>query len=111
MRMLEDPEAFRPRARQRAEYESDGDGGRPVLAAALAADSLVSTLMAWAVQMPSFATNLVGASPTSPLPAPSIHHPRSSGAACVNPKRENHPLLSVLRPLHDVTHGKPRGRT
>lgn len=63
MRMLEDPEAFRPRARQRAAYDLDVDGGRPVLAAGLAADSLVTTLMAWAAQMPPFATNLVGASP------------------------------------------------
>lgn len=61
MKMLEDPEAFRPPARKRAAYNSALSGGRPVLAAALAAERMVMSLMEWAACMPPFATHLVGA--------------------------------------------------
>ena len=61
--MLEDPEAFQPRARLRSASGSAGDadgGDRPLLPAALAADRMLSSLLLWAAHLPPFATHLVG---------------------------------------------------
>ena len=66
--MLEDPEAFQPRARLRAAagQAADSDAAdRPLLPAALAADRMLSSLLLWAAHLAPFATHLVGESPLS----------------------------------------------
>lgn len=71
--MLEDPEAFQPRARLRgaAAGGSDVDGAdRPLLPAALAADRMLSSLLLWAAHLPPFATHLVGVLSSTPNSAP-----------------------------------------
>lgn len=70
--MLEDPEAFHPRARVRAPPTTSPAGGggggageegaRALLPAALAADRMLSSLLLWATHLPPFATHLVGES-------------------------------------------------
>jgi len=56
--IVEDPEMFRPRARFRASYEKEVGKGRPVLGAALAAESLFNEVMGWAANMPLFSQQL-----------------------------------------------------
>lgn len=67
--MLEDPEAFHPRARVRAAAAAVGgrgeDGERALLPAALAADSMLSSLLLWATHLPPFAAHLIGPPPAA----------------------------------------------
>ena len=57
---LEHPDAFRARARLRGAWTATITGGRPVLAAARSTQALVAEVLAWARQMPLFATHLTG---------------------------------------------------
>ena len=76
MKMLEDPDAFRPRPRQRTSGSSDGEEPLSAVAAGLAAESMVTSLMGWAALMPSFATHLVGAPSSSDQLAMHCHRRR-----------------------------------
>ena len=75
--MLDDSEAFHPRARVRAAAGAEGGGRgegveRALLPAALAADRMLSSLLLWATHLPPFATHLTGPPPAVPflLPGP-----------------------------------------
>ena len=59
--MLEDPEAFKARARLQAAYDPDLAHGRPVVPAGVAADVMMGSLMEWSADMPPFAAHFVGA--------------------------------------------------
>ncbi|KAK9815816.1 hypothetical protein WJX72_010122 [[Myrmecia] bisecta] len=58
--MLEDPEAFKARARLRSAYNAEASKGRPLLPAALSAEKMIDELLDWASLMPMFATHLTG---------------------------------------------------
>jgi hypothetical protein len=64
--MLEDPDAFKARARLRSVYHEDVSKGRPVLPAALQTEQLVAHLLEWAALMPPFAVHLIGGQPSAP---------------------------------------------
>ena len=59
--MLEDPEAFKARARLRAAYDPELAAGRPVVPAGVAADAMMGALMEWSGDMPPFAAHFIGA--------------------------------------------------
>ncbi len=59
--MLEDPEAFKARARLRAAYDPELAAGRPVVPAGVAADAMMGALMGWSADMPPFAAHFIGA--------------------------------------------------
>ena len=59
--MLEDPEAFKARARLRAVYDPELAHGRPVVPAGVAADAMMASLMDWSADMPPFAAHFIGA--------------------------------------------------
>ena len=61
-KMLEDPEAFKARARLRAAYDPELAAGRPVVPAGVAADAMMASLMDWSADMPPFAAHFIGAS-------------------------------------------------
>lgn len=58
--MLEDPEAFKARARLRAAYDPELAHGRPVVPAGVAADAMMASLMEWSADMPPFAAHFIG---------------------------------------------------
>jgi hypothetical protein len=68
--VLEDPDAFRPRARLRAGAYAGDQAGRPLLPAALATERMVEELLGWAALMPPYATHLTGKSVCSSVPGP-----------------------------------------